>query len=111
MPGEAVIALDALVQRCGPGLLTTRELENDSDEAHQRQIQARPPYWRERLWTSQEPSESPRIWSGPARPAPQEQDQRLWHSAPRQAEAEGLLRRHHREAVQEELCGSHPHEG
>src|SRR6478672_5050603 len=111
MPGEAGIALDALVQRCGPGLLTTRELENDSDEAHQRQIQARPPYGRKRLRTSQEPGKSPRIWSRPARPAPEEQDQRLRYSAPRQAEAEGLLRRHHREAVQEELCRSYPHEG
>src|SRR3546814_7703215 len=46
-----------------------------------------------------------------ARSAPQGQDVGFRHPAPRQAEAEGLLRRHHRKAVQEELFRGFAHEG
>ena len=76
---------------------------SDHVEAHQRQVQARPPDGRERLRTPQEPGQPPRIWPRPARPAPQGQDVRLRHPAARQAEAQGLLWRRHREAVQARL--------
>src|SRR3546814_11734604 len=59
----------------------------------------------------EEPGQPPRIWPRPARSAPQGQDVGLRHPAPREAEAEGLLRRHHRKAVQEELFRSVAHEG
>ena len=46
----------------------------DSVEAHQRQVQARPPHGREHLGPSEEPGQQARIWPRPARPAPQGQD-------------------------------------
>src|SRR5579884_309805 len=83
-----------------PGIRNRRKLENVNVEAHQRQIQARPPHGRERLRTAQEPGQSPRIWPRAAWTTTQGQAQRLWNPASRQAEAQGILRRHHREAVQ-----------
>src|SRR3546814_10153649 len=59
----------------------------------------------------EEPGQPPRIWPRPARSAPQGQDVGLRHPAAREAEAEGLLRRHHRKAVQEELFRGFAHEG
>ncbi|CAA9515679.1 MAG: SSU ribosomal protein S4p (S9e) @ SSU ribosomal protein S4p (S9e), zinc-independent, partial [uncultured Sphingomonadaceae bacterium] len=72
-------------------------------EAQQRQAQARPAHGREHLGPPEEPGQQARIRPRPARPAAQGQNVRLRHPAPRQAEAEGLLRRHHREAVQAHL--------
>src|SRR3546814_8483193 len=63
------------------------------------------------LFRSEEPGQQARIRPRPARTAPQGQAFGLWHPASRQAEAEGLLRRHHRKAVQEELCRGEPPEG
>ncbi|CAA9526561.1 MAG: SSU ribosomal protein S4p (S9e) @ SSU ribosomal protein S4p (S9e), zinc-independent, partial [uncultured Sphingomonas sp.] len=80
-------------------------------EAHQRQVQARPPHGRERLRASEEPGQPPRVRPRPARPAPQEQDVRLRHPAACQAKAQGLLRRRHRKAVQEDLLRGQPDEG
>ena len=49
------------------------------------------------------PGQPPRIRPRPARPAPQGQALRLRPAAARQAEAEGLLRQHLREAVPQDL--------
>src|SRR5689334_22973125 len=103
MPGEAVIASVAIAGGAVPGTNANANWRTKRDEAHQRQVQARPPHGRERLRTAQEPGQPPRIWSRSARPAPQGQDVGLRHPAARQAEAEGLLWRRDREAVQARL--------
>jgi small subunit ribosomal protein S4 len=54
----------------------------------------------ENIWgRPKSPGQPPRIRPRPARPAPQGQAVRLRRAAARQAEAQGLLRQHLREAV------------
>ena len=119
MPGGAVPGHTSSSRKVGTGFRIRRAGDKNCnanwriqrDQAHQRQVQARPPHGRERLRTAQEPGQPPRIWSRPARPAPQGQAFRLRDPAARQAEAQGLLRRHHRKAVQAHLHRGQRDEG
>ena len=93
------------------GLVGAHIDEDRDDQARRSKVQTRPPHGPEHLGPPEEPGEPPRIRPRPARPAPQGQDVRLRHAAEGQAEAQGLLRQHLREAVPQVLRGSHPHEG
>src|SRR3989337_2294123 len=73
------------------------------DETHSRQAQDRPEARREYLGPAEEPLQQAGIWPRRAWTAPARQAFRLWPAASRQAEVEGLLRQHHREAVQGHL--------
>ena len=55
MPGEAVIASVAIAGGAVPGTNANANWRTKRDEAHQRQIQARPPHGRERLRTAKSP--------------------------------------------------------
>src|SRR5258706_6489399 len=83
-----------------------REQRTPHDEAHDLEIQARPPHGREYLGPQQEPDQPARLWSRSARSEEVAQAFRLWHAASCQAEAERLLRQHYRAAVPRLLQGS-----
>src|SRR4029079_16273111 len=73
--------------------------EDANDQAPRGEVQDRPPYGPECLGPPEEPRQPPRIWSRPARSAPQGQALRLRRPAARQAEAARLLRQHPGAAV------------
>src|SRR6185437_6749426 len=67
-----------------------RQTTKESDEqARQFQVQARPSRRRKSLGPSQEPGQQALLWPRPARPAPRQEAERLWHPAAGQAEAQG----------------------